>query len=160
MKRLANALWGFAAFSVVVGLSYLFYFQTFLGPVIERYCAHWALAHASGEALETAVGPRGTVLHFSNSSWIAIRYDDSHIAPWELAVALDSDGQWYESTEHFCRALNLAPIFEQMARESGGPLPLPPDPPTNYFDWMQLLMASPDLPAARHHMARYFHPPK
>ena len=55
------------------------------------------------EELQKAVGPLGIVFKFSDGSWIAIRYKDSHAGPgWSKAIAMDSVGRFYESDFHFC----------------------------------------------------------
>jgi hypothetical protein len=55
------------------------------------------------EELREAVGSLGLFLELPDGSWIAIRYRDSHaMTGWSSAVALDSDGAWFISHEHFC----------------------------------------------------------
>ena len=58
---------------------------------------------SSTEELEEAVGKLGIVIELGDGSWIAIRYIDSHSGGiFSNAIALDSDGRWYESSYHFC----------------------------------------------------------
>ena len=53
------------------------------------------------------------LLPLRNGSWIAIYYDDSHMFfTWSQAVALDSDGNWYESQVHYCGSLPIAGNLE------------------------------------------------
>lgn len=60
----------------------------------------------SPEALDEAVGHLGVVFRLPDRSWIAIRYNDSHAGGiWSCAVALDSEGNWFHSSHHFCGTL-------------------------------------------------------
>jgi hypothetical protein len=55
--------------------------------------------------LEEVTDWLGVVLKTRDGGWIAIRYRDSHKQAgglWSSAVARDSDGRWYVSSEHFC----------------------------------------------------------
>lgn len=56
------------------------------------------------EELRAAAAGLGTILVCQDGSWIAIHYEDSHAADsfWSYAVALDSDGNWYDSRVHYC----------------------------------------------------------
>jgi hypothetical protein len=58
---------------------------------------------ADAPAMEQAVGSLGIIFHLANGSWIAIRYVDTHYGGiWSSSVALDSQGDWFESDVHFC----------------------------------------------------------
>jgi hypothetical protein len=74
------------------------------GPPLDRAKAHRVLAAAATpEELRKAVGLLGALILLGDGSWIAVRYTDSHAYPgYSCAVALDSDGQWFSSTRHFC----------------------------------------------------------
>lgn len=53
--------------------------------------------------LKDAVGDLGLFAEMADGSWLAIRYRDRHGFPmWSSAVALDSEGNWYRSNEHYC----------------------------------------------------------
>lgn len=60
-------------------------------------------AAQSTNELRDAVGYLGIFIPQQNGSWIAIRYRDTHAGRVEsLAIARDSGGGWFESTNHFC----------------------------------------------------------
>jgi len=57
--------------------------------------------------MESAIGYLGILFHLEDESWIAIRYVDTHsLNIQSSAIALDSQGRWYESDEHFCGRFN------------------------------------------------------
>lgn len=105
-RKVLNLVVGFA---IVVGL-----YQWTFGS-IGQWARHRSIRTESVEALRTAtsaeqaaqlVGFLGVVLHTKDGGWVAIRYRDSHSILWcSSAVALTSDGQWFESQEHFCGML-------------------------------------------------------
>src|SRR5262249_14500033 len=99
----------------LLALAILFLFLLFLWFVFPGWKQRWKedaaekesirlLAEASaGRSLEEAVGHLGIVFRLREGSWIAIRYRDSHVFPmWSSAVALDSKGNWFRSTQHYC----------------------------------------------------------
>lgn len=49
---------------------------------------------------------QGTWATMKDGSWIAIRYESMHRIGTDLAIAVDSSGQWYESDQHFCEGLD------------------------------------------------------
>lgn len=60
--------------------------------------------------LMQAVGSLGLFLSLTNGGWVAIRYRDSHGGGIRSsAVALDSEGNWFESDRHFCGSLRFWP---------------------------------------------------
>lgn len=59
---------------------------------------------ATHEERADAVGGLGVVLRLPEENWVAIAYADSHQG-WgfySCAIALCSDGAWFESSEHYC----------------------------------------------------------
>ena len=59
--------------------------------------------------LSMAVGELGCFLTFTDHSWMAIRYCDSHGGKLaSSAVVRDSGGMWFESSEHFCGSFPAA----------------------------------------------------
>src|SRR5262245_873018 len=57
----------------------------------------------TADELPAAVGDLGGVFHLRDGAWLAVRYEDRHHGDfWSSAVALDSCGRWYTSTEHHC----------------------------------------------------------
>jgi hypothetical protein len=60
-------------------------------------------AATSTNALLEAVGHLGIFISLQDGSWIAIRYRDTHGGRIDsMAIARDSGGGWFESTEHYC----------------------------------------------------------
>jgi len=67
-----------------------------------------AAAQTTNE-LSAAVGNLGCFLTFTDGPWMAIRYCDSHGGKLaSSAVARDSRGGWFESSEHFCGSFPAA----------------------------------------------------
>jgi hypothetical protein len=59
--------------------------------------------------LKSAVTPLGAFVTPTNGGWMAIRYRDTHgSGVRSLAIALDSDGRWFECGRHFCGAFAYA----------------------------------------------------
>jgi hypothetical protein len=55
------------------------------------------------DAMTEAVGRLGVVLDHPDGSWIAITYKDAHnFGLPSVAVALTSDGRWFDSDRHHC----------------------------------------------------------
>jgi hypothetical protein len=55
------------------------------------------------DELDEAVDYLGVVLHTRDGGWVAVRYRDTHAGPiWSSAVARDSGGRWFVSSQHFC----------------------------------------------------------
>jgi hypothetical protein len=157
VKRINRTGLGLASVVVITLVSYAFYFHAFIDPVVERQRARLALADSATTNLETAVGPLGTVLLLRDGSWLAIRYKDSHAYPaWSLAVARDSGGTWFESTEHFYGSFRVIRQLQAFNHEAADYTPPPKEPPTDRAEWIRLLAASPDLPTAHQRMERYF----
>ena len=53
--------------------------------------------------IQSAISDLGIFITYSDNSWIAIQYADSHtILGWSLAIACTSDGNLYQSDFHFC----------------------------------------------------------
>jgi len=115
-----------------------------------------ALTNASASELEKVLGPLGVVLHFKDGSWLAISYRDDHsFLGWSAAVARDSEGAWFESSEHFCGHLKKAALVQTGRLDPH--YPTPNDSPKNHVEWICLLGASRDLATVRQRMTRYFH---
>jgi len=96
------------------------------------------------EELGEAVGGLGIVLKFSDGSWLAIAYDDSHRIPgWSLAIAKDSTGGFYRSKKHFCGQF----MIYRTLRETHMDLP------DDLADIDRLARSS-DLTEAREHLKR------
>ena len=164
MKRIGRLIIIVVCFAIIALVAYGMFLQKYIGPVIERQIARHSFPKATAAELEDAVGDLGAVFHFHDGSWIAVRYNDSHsMAPWSFAIALDSGGLWFESTEHFCGAFKanrderdmivIATIDAKVGTASE-----PPDnQPQHRGEWVRLLATSPDLATARQRMARYFH---
>ena len=94
---------------LLIGLSLVVTFAV-LGLAFAFFVPNSAVARVRGEsiralsgavnsdAMENAVGHLGIVFHLADGSWIAIRYVDRHNGDfWSSAVALDSEGRWYDS---------------------------------------------------------------
>ncbi len=75
-----------------------------IGPLLDRFKAHRILSRShTREELQGAVGKLGGFFPLSDGSWVAVRYTDSHSWPgYSCAVALDSEGQWFNNNHHFC----------------------------------------------------------
>ena len=76
-------------------------------PRVERDAAAELAACTTRSDFDDAVGDLGVVLDIADGSWIAIRYDDSHYYCYSSATAVDSDGRWYRSREHFCGLFSI-----------------------------------------------------
>lgn len=60
------------------------------------------------DELRKAVGPLGIFIPIRGGSWMAICYRDTHSLPFtSLAVARDSDGRMFQSTQHYCGQFSL-----------------------------------------------------
>jgi len=158
VRRYWKRILGFVGVLAVAAIFYAAYFHSVVGPFLEWYHARRALASASPTELDGVVGPLGRVFRFADSSWIAIRYTDSHASPgWSLSVARDSTGKWFESKEHFCGSFAIIQDLDEIDRQLGNVPPLPVDPPSNCVEWTRLLAASPDLKTARERLtSAYF----
>jgi hypothetical protein len=141
---------------VVLFFAYITSLHLFIDPFFARREAIRLLSAAStSQQLQEAVGSLGTFYTFPDSSWVAIRYRDSHSGGiWSVAVARDSGGDWYQSSEHFCGAFSIVRHLQKLSAALGEP----PEPPSDERGkWIQQLGASPDLQSARQHItSRYF----
>lgn len=101
-------LWGcvlWAAILIMPGLARFVLTRETVARVRGDAVKALSAAHTQDE-LRAATGELSTCLHMPDGSWIAIRYRDTHHYPnWSLAVALCSDGTWYQSERHFCGSL-------------------------------------------------------
>ena len=53
--------------------------------------------------LKDAVGRQGVYIVFSDNSWLALRYRDTHLGiGGSSAIVRDSEDNWFGSSEHFC----------------------------------------------------------
>jgi hypothetical protein len=158
VRRYWKRILGFGGVLAVAAIFYAVYFHAVVGPILERYHARRALASASPPELDKVAGPLGRVFRFADSSWVAIRYADSHASPgWSLAIARDSTGKWFESKEHFCGSFVIIQDIDEINRQLGDVPPVPADPPANRVEWIRLLAASPDLKTARERLtSSYF----
>lgn len=158
MKRIGRLIIITVCAVFIALVAYVFVLQKYIGPVIERQIARHSFPKATPAELEDVVGYLGAVFHFRDGTWMAVRYNDSHsIAAWSFAIARDSGGMWFESTEHFCGAFRIVHSLDEIGRQFGPASPLPKDPPEDRGEWVRLLAASPDLATARQRMTRYFH---
>ena len=104
-----------------------------------------------------AVGRLGIFLTFPDESWIAIRYRDSHSGGVNsFAVARDSEGTWYQSSDHYCgRFLNYRAEAERHVeinaafREMGSSETYDLNP---YFTEVHTIANSHDLEQARNNL--------
>ena len=97
------------------------YVAAVVGPPLDRAKAHRLLAAAKSPTdLKTAVGSLGRVFVLGDGSWVAVRYTDSHAYPgYSCAVALDSGGHWFYSSQHFCGRFRIYAQTEKRTREFG-----------------------------------------
>jgi hypothetical protein len=98
----------FMAASLVVGFFALFWiYDPYVWPrEVRTESKALLLAARTSEDLKQAIGPYGAFVAAGDGSWIAIRYRDTHAGHiLSLALALDSEGHWYESRRHFCGSL-------------------------------------------------------
>jgi len=85
-------------------LVFLFYF----GPALwtgqqRRESIRLLSAAKTPDDLKKVVTNLGAFITPTSGGWMAIRYRDSHtLGPVSKAVALDSEGHWFESEKHFC----------------------------------------------------------
>ena len=113
-----------------------------------------AAAQATND-LSAAVGTLGCFLTFTDHSWMAIRYRDSHGGKLaSSAVVRDSDGAWFDSSEHFCgsfpAALHL--VKKQQALRELGETNAPPQTASGRETTLISLMLATNLDAARNHL--------
>lgn len=106
-RRLVRAAFGLG----IVCVALVAWYQL-IGPAASyRETRSRSIAKLAGatsiEELDKVTSGLGVHLRLSDGSWIAIRYWDSHALTnfYSCAVALCSDGSWYESDWHFCGTL-------------------------------------------------------
>jgi len=88
------------------------WFPAIMAPIQEiafRWQAKKQLAAATTpEERESAVGDLGLYCPLRDGSWIAICYKDTHSGEIvSVAIALDSEGRFYECYEHFCGTFSI-----------------------------------------------------
>jgi hypothetical protein len=95
------------------------YVAAVVGPPLDRAKAHRLLTAAKSlTELRIAVGSLGRVFVLGDGSWVAVRYTDSHAYPgYSCAVALDSGGHWFYSSQHFCGRFRIYTQTEKRTRE-------------------------------------------
>ena len=150
-----------AASIVLLSLVLLYVYATtslhvFIDPFFSRWQSRRLLAAATTpQQLQEVVGSLGAFYTFSDGSWLAIRYRDSHGGGiWSVAIARDSGGGWYQSREHFCGAFRTDRHLRQLESTLGDSLELPSDERSR---WILQLGAPPDLQTARQRItSRYF----
>ena len=76
-------------------------------------------AATTRDDLESAVTRLGLLLDLPSGEWIAIRYRDSHAYPgYSIAIALTSDGRWFESDYHYCGLFMTYRNYVERLREA------------------------------------------
>jgi len=165
MKRPLKVLAHCLLWPIVFLAAYVTYLHLLIDPIFSRMESRRLLSNAATpEQLEEAVGTLGVFYTFPDGSWLAIRYRDSHAGGiWSMAVARDSGGGWYQSSEHFCGAFSIS-SFEMNLQKMGLDLDDKSEkgsaeiaPPDSRNQWICSLAKSPDLPSARQRLlSAYF----
>jgi hypothetical protein len=122
----------------------------------------------TADDLKKAVGSLGIVIPIRGGSWIAIRYRDTHSLPsTSLAIACDSEGFMFKSTNHFCGQF---PIYEHErtleedsraeSKELGeANTNTISRPRSETFRNLDSIFEAPSLEIARQHLLKFgFHP--
>jgi hypothetical protein len=100
-----------------------FFLQAWFGASWFKTGSIQKLADAESPDEMEKIVERGVVLVTKDQSWIAIRYSDNHsYGAWCMGIALDSEGGWYQSREHYCATLPALPVIKASKKNGNQPI--------------------------------------